>query len=96
MANCIIVITNHMPVQGILASLSYYYCMESEAMAKKKYAELCNKYIKQGYECVHDDKFGTIEDVDGKEYFSSFMDFHKQTSKGVKRAEVEYGIEPIK
>lgn len=96
MTNCIIVITNHMPVQGILTSLSYYYRMESEVMAKKKYAQLCEKYIKQGFECVHDDKFGTIEEVDGEDYYTSFMDFCKTTSKGVKRAEVEYAVEPIK
>ena len=98
MANYIYVVTEHRELNnGIPVSTNHYYRAESEEKAKAKYAELCAKYLRMdGCECTHDDRFGTIEDVDGREFYSSFMDFRRHTKTGIKSYEVEFGIEPIK
>ena len=92
------IVTEHRTINGgIPVSTNHYYLAESEDKAKAKYAKLCAKYLRMdGCECVHDDHFCTIEDVDGEEMYSSFMDFRTHTKRGISTYEVEIGPGIIK
>lgn len=98
MKDYIWIVTEHRNVNGgIPVSTSHYYRAESEDKAKAKYAALCAKYTgAMGCECVHDDRFATIEDINGEELRSSFRDFRKECKGKVSTYEVEIGPEIIK
>lgn len=82
---------------GIPVTTNHYYFAESEDKAKAKYEELCAKCTRLGYKCVHDDRFGEIEEIDGKDIRCSFRDYTKNLKNGKKDTrQVEIGVEIIK
>ena len=98
MKNYIWIVSEHRHINGgEPVTTNHYYHAESEDKAKGKYESLCANYTDdRGYKCVYDDRFGTIEDVAGEEFYTSFRDFVRDGKNGKSTCQVEIGVEYIK